>query len=126
MGLQYQLIRTAPNRRPFVINDAGVQDTIGPGYKAKRTDAQLRLSMRKELNELGPRADIIYSHTSWDGDGLDQQIDQLGGLLSYRTSRLFDWAAPPSTGPAGHRWMPGSMRDSTRSVPSAPAPSWCT
>ena len=88
VGLQYQLIRTAPNRRPFVINDAGVEDTIGPGYKAKRTDAQLRLSMRKELNELGPRADIIYSHSSWDSDSLDQQIDQLGGLLSYRTSRF--------------------------------------
>ncbi|MFL5449891.1 MAG: TonB-dependent receptor [Gemmatimonadales bacterium] len=88
VGLQYQLIRSAPNRHPFVINDAGAEDTIGPGYKAKRTDAQLRLSMRKELNELGPRADIIYSHSSWDGDGLDQQIDQLGGLLSYRTSRF--------------------------------------
>ncbi len=88
VGLQYQLIRTAPNRRAFVINDAGAQDTIGPGYKAKRTDAQLRLSLRKELNELGPRADIVYSRTSWNGDGLDQQIDQLGGLLSYRTSRL--------------------------------------
>jgi hypothetical protein len=88
VGLQYQLIRSSPNRRPFVINNAGVEDTIGPGYKAKRTDAQLRLSLRKEVGDLGPRADIIYSRTAWDGAGLDQQINQIGGLVSYRAPVL--------------------------------------
>jgi hypothetical protein len=88
VGLQYQLIRSSPNRRPFVVSDAGVEDTIGPGYDAKRTDAQLRLSLRKEVNDLGPRADIIYSRTAWDGAGLDQQINQIGGYLTYRLPRF--------------------------------------
>jgi TonB-dependent Receptor Plug Domain len=88
VGLQYQLIRSSPNRRPFVISDVGGEDTIGPGYNAKRTDAQLRLSLRKSLGDLGPRADIIYARTGWDGAGVDQQINQLGGILSYRTSRF--------------------------------------
>jgi hypothetical protein len=84
VGLQYQLIRSSPNRRPFVVGDAGLEDTIGPGYNAKRTDAQIRLSLRKEVGDLGPRADIIYARTGWDGAGLDQQINQIGGFLSYR------------------------------------------
>ena len=88
VGLQYQLVRSAPNRRPFVIDNAGVEDTIGPGYKATRTDAQIRLSLRKETDDLGPRADLIYSRTGWDGAGLDQQINQIGGFVSYRLPRF--------------------------------------
>jgi hypothetical protein len=71
-----------------VVSDAGTEDTIGPGYDAKRTDAQLRLSLRRDVGDLGPRADIIYSRTAWDGAGLDQQINQIGGLVSYRTARF--------------------------------------
>jgi hypothetical protein len=84
VGLQYQLIRSAPNRRPFVISNAGVEDTIGPGYEANRTDAQFRLSLRKEKDELGPRVDLVYARTGWDGAGLEQQINQVGGFLTYR------------------------------------------
>src|SRR4029079_2548769 len=88
VGLQYQLIRSAPNRRPFVIDNAGANDTIGPGYNAHRTDAQIRFSAQKRSDELGPKLDLIYARTGWDGAGLDQQINQLGGYLSYRTPIL--------------------------------------
>jgi hypothetical protein len=84
VGLQYQLIRSDPRRKAFVVNDAGVDDTIGPGYKATRTDAQIRLTMRQRDDELGARADLIYARTAWDGAGLDQQINQIGGYLNYR------------------------------------------
>jgi hypothetical protein len=106
VGLQYQLIRTAPNRRPFVISNAGVEDTIGPGYKATRTDAQIRLSLRKQTDELGPRADLIYARTGWDGGGLDQQNNQIGGYLTYR-SPMFSIG-----GSAFHRtrWTPLDAR----------------
>ena len=87
VGMQYQLLRSAPNRRPFVVSDAGVEDTIGPGFKVNRTDAQLRLSLRKEVGDLGPRADLIYSRTAWDGSQIHQQINQIGGVLSYRKPR---------------------------------------
>jgi hypothetical protein len=88
VGLQYQLIRSGPNRRPFVITDAGVDDTIGPGYKATRTDAQIRLSLaggKRAAEGLGPRADLIYARSAWDGAGLDQQNNQIGGYLKLRT-----------------------------------------
>lgn len=87
-GLQYQLIRSAPNRRPFVISDAGVDDTIGPRYKVTRTDAQIRLSLSggsRAAEGLGTRADLFYSRSAWDGAGLDQQDNQIGGYLTVRT-----------------------------------------
>ena len=87
-GLQYQLIRSSPNRRPFVVQNAGIDDTIGPGYKASRTDAQFRLSLQQRTDELGPRADLIYARTGWEGAGVDQQVNQIGGYLSYRAPLL--------------------------------------
>jgi hypothetical protein len=84
VGLQYQLIRSAPNRRLFVVNNAGVEDTIGLGFKANRTDAQIRLSLRKRKDDLGPRVDLLYARTGWDGAGLDQQVNQIGGYFNYR------------------------------------------
>jgi TonB-dependent Receptor Plug Domain len=106
VGLQYQLIRSAPNRRPFVIDNAGANDTIGPGYNAHRTDAQIRFSAQKRSDELGPKLDLIYARTGWDGAGLDQQINQLGGYLSYRTPIL------SLSGSAFHRtrWTPLDAR----------------
>jgi hypothetical protein len=87
-GAQYQLIRSAPNRRAFVISDAGIEDTIGTGYDAGRTDAQFRISVKRRKDELGPRADLIYARTGWDGAGLDQQINQFGGYVTYRAPTL--------------------------------------
>lgn len=83
-GLQYQLLRSGPNRRPYVVDNAGVPDSIGPGFKAHRSDAQFRMSIKKRKDELGPRLDLLYARTGWDGDGLDQQINQLGGYVTYR------------------------------------------
>jgi hypothetical protein len=116
VGMQYQLIRSAPNRRPFVVDNAGIDDTIGPGYKATRTDAQVRLTMRKRDDELGPRADLIYARTGWDGAGLDQQIDQIGGYLTYRAP-AFSLSAS-----AFHRtrWTPLDVRATVGLSPVGP------
>jgi hypothetical protein len=67
-----------------------VRDTIGLGYKAKRTDAQIRLSLAggKPALGLGPRIDLIYNRSAWTGGGLDQQNDQIGGYLTYRAPAL--------------------------------------
>jgi hypothetical protein len=83
-GAHYQLIRSGPNRRPFAIDNGTIVDTIGLGFDASRTDAQFRFSLRKRKDELGPRLDLLYSRTGWEGSGLDQQINQLGGYLTYR------------------------------------------
>ena len=84
VGVQAQLLRSAPDRRPFVVNGPLGTDTIGPGFDAKRTDAQLRLSWRGTDEGLGPRADLLYGTTGWDGAGIEQHVNQIGGALAYR------------------------------------------
>ncbi|MEO7985748.1 MAG: Plug domain-containing protein [Gemmatimonadales bacterium] len=83
-GVQYQLIRSRPTRRAFVISDAIPDDTIGPGFKGTRTDAQMRLSLHSRVDGQGPSLDLVYGRSAWDGEGLDQQINQIGGYVSYR------------------------------------------
>jgi hypothetical protein len=83
-GVQYQILRSRPTRRPFVVSDPVPNDTLGPGLKGTRTDAQARLSLRSRGDGLGPGVDLVYGRTAWDGTGLDQQINQIGGYLSFR------------------------------------------
>ena len=116
VGLQYQWVRTAPNRRPYVIDDAGAEDTIGAGYKAERTDAQIRLSLRKRKDDLGPRADVIYARTGWDGGGVNQQNNQIGGYLSYRAARYSIGASVFH----GTRWTPLDVRATAGLSPIGP------
>jgi TonB-dependent Receptor Plug Domain len=117
-GVQYQLIRSAPNRRSFIINNAGVDDTIGLGYKARRTDAQIRVSLatKRAREGLGPRIDLLYNRTGWSGGGLEQQINQIGGYLSYRAPTFSLGAS------AFHRtrWTPLDTRASLGWKPLGP------
>jgi hypothetical protein len=115
-GVQYQLIRSAPNRRPYVISPGATGDTIGLGYKARRTEAQFRLSLRDREDGLGPRIDLLYARSAWDGGGLDQQINQLGGYLTFRTPSY------SIGGSAFHRtrWTPLDLRGTIGWNPIAP------
>ena len=117
-GVEYQLLRSGPNRRPYVSGDAFVPDTIGLGFDATRTDAHFRVSLqgRGGKEGLGPRVDLIYARTAWDGAGLDQQINQLGGYLTYR-ARAFS-----IEGSAFHRtrWTPLDVRTSMGLNPIGP------
>jgi hypothetical protein len=84
-GVQYRLLRSGPNRDAYVSGAGGIQDTISPGFEAKRTDAQIRMTLKGRSREAtGARLDLIYARTGWDSEGLDQQINQLGGYLTYR------------------------------------------
>jgi TonB-dependent Receptor Plug Domain len=84
-GLQYQLVRSAPRRRAFVTSDIVPNDTIGFGYRATRTDAQFRMSLRPGGENVGPGLDLVYARTGWDGSGIAQQVNQIGGYASYRS-----------------------------------------
>jgi hypothetical protein len=84
VGFQYQLLRSSPNRRPFVVSDPVPNDTIGLGFDATRTDAQFRLSWRRREDGVGPRLDLLYGRTGWNGAGFEQQVNQVGGALAYR------------------------------------------
>jgi hypothetical protein len=83
-GIQYQLLRSKPNRRAFAISGVTTADTIGPGYKASRTEAQIRLSLRSREDGLGSGIDLVYARSAWDSPGIDQQINQLGGYAWFR------------------------------------------
>ena len=86
-GIQYQLVHSAPNRRAFT-TDLDPADTIGTGFKATRTDAQFRMSLRSRDDGTGPGLDLIYARSAWDGHGIEQQINQVGGYASIRQATL--------------------------------------
>ena len=116
-GVQYQLVRSGPKRDPYVTGAAGTEDTIGLGYHAKRTDAQIRMTLKGRGTEgLGPRADLIYARTGWTGEGIKQQINQIGGYLTFRAPSF------SLTGSAFHRtrWTPLDARASLGWNPIAP------
>ena len=52
---------------------------------------------------MGTSLDLIYARTGWDGGGIEQQINQVGGWLGYRARR-----ASPSAPRRFHRtrWTP--------------------
>jgi hypothetical protein len=116
-GVQYQLVRSGPKRDPFVTVDPGFQDTLSLGYDAKRTDAQIRMTLKGRGAEgLGPRADLIYARTGWTGEGFKQQINQIGGYLTYRAPSF------SLTGSAFYRtrWTPLDARAGLGWNPIAP------
>jgi hypothetical protein len=106
LGFQYQLVRSGPNRRPFVVAEPLPNDTIGIGFDATRTDAQFRASWGASEESAGPRIDLLYGRTGWDGAGIEQRISQFGGAFAYRTPTF-------SLGASGlhrTRWTPLDVR----------------
>ncbi len=102
-GLQYQIVRSRPKRRAFTIADVTTNDTIGLGYSATRTDAQFRLALHSRDDGTGPGLDVIYARSAWDGAGLDQQNNQIGGYATVVRSPTV------SVGASGFhrtRWTP--------------------
>lgn len=83
-GIQYQLIRASGDRDAFT---GGLGGT-GSAYEGKRTDAQMRVSFAPRPDGGGPRFDLVYARTGWDSAGIQQQVNQLGGVASVRSSRL--------------------------------------
>jgi hypothetical protein len=115
-GLQYQIIRSRPKRQAFTIADVTPNDTIGLGYTATRTDAQFRLALRSREDGSGPGLDLIYARSAWDGAGIDQQTNQIGGYASLRTPTF-------SMGASGFhrtRWTPLDLRGTLGWSPLVP------
>jgi hypothetical protein len=115
-GVQYQLVHSHPKRRPFTVGGATLTDTIGAGYTATRTDAQFRMALRSRDDGSGAGLDLIYARSGWDGAGLDQQINQIGGMASYRAPAF-------SLGASGFhrtRWTPLDLRATLGFAPVGP------
>ncbi len=117
LGLQYQLIRSRPKRQAFTIADVTASDTIGLGFSATRTDAQLRLSLRSRADGTGPGVDLIYARSAWDGAGLDQQNNQIGGYATLVRTPTFTVGA---SGFHRTRWTPLDLRATAGWSPVAP------
>ena len=105
-GAQLQVLRSGPNRRPFVVVDAGIPDTIGLGFDARRTEAQARVSLRSRPTGLGTSLDLVLGRTSWKGGGVEQRVDQVGGYVGHRTPSL----ALGGSGFYRSRWTPIDLR----------------
>ena len=115
-GIQYQIIRSRPKRRAFTIADVTPNDTIGLGYTATRTDAQFRLALRSREDGSGPGLDLIYARSAWDGAGIDQQTNQIGGYATIRTPTF-------TVGASGFhrtRWTPLDLRGTLGWSPIVP------
>jgi hypothetical protein len=115
-GVQYQLVHSHPKRRPFTVAGTTLSDTIGAGYTATRTDAQFRMALRSRDDGSGAGLDLIYGRSAWDGAGIDQQINQIGGMLSYRAPAF-------SLGASGFhrtRWTPLDLRATLGFAPVGP------
>lgn len=82
-GIQYQLIRMSADRDAFT----GALGGTGSAYEGKRTDAQMRVSFAPRRDGTGPRVDLVYARTGWDSAGIQQQINQLGGMLTARAGQ---------------------------------------
>jgi hypothetical protein len=115
-GLQYQIIRSRPKRRAFT-SELSASDTIGLGFNATRTDAQFRASLRARDDGTGPGVDLIYARSAWDGAGLDQQINQIGGYASLVRSPTLTVGA---SGFHRTRWTPLDLRATFGWNPIAP------
>ena len=112
---------------PYVANVEGEQDTIGLGYEAKRTDALIRMTLKGRSKEgLGARADLMYHAPRGIAEGIDQQINQIGGYLTYRAPTFSVGRVSLFT---GTRWTLLDARASLGWNPVAPftrsGRSWC-
>jgi hypothetical protein len=112
-GAQLQVLRSGPNRRPFLFAEG---DTIGLGFDATRTDAQARVSLRSRPQGLGSSVDVIVGRTSWDGGGVEQRVDQVGGYVGHRTPTL----ALGGSAFYRSRWTPLDIRGTFGVTPAGP------
>ena len=83
-GIQYQLMRSSADRDAFT---GGLGGT-GSAYEGRRTDAQMRVSYAPRPDGGGSRFDLVYNRTGWDSAGIQQQVNQLGGMATVKSSRM--------------------------------------
>ena len=114
-GVQLQVLRSGPDRRPYVVDDFGAPDTIGRGFDARRTDAQLRVALRSQPAGLGTSLDLVLGRSSWNGAGLEQRVDQVGGYVGHRTPTL----ALGGSAFYRSRWTPVDLRAQLGMTPAA-------
>ncbi len=111
-GLQYQLMGQAPDRDPYV--PVGGDSAIGAGVKGNRSAMQLRAFLQGGHGDLSRRVDLVFSHDAWSGNAVDQQVNGVGLLASWRKPTL-SFAA---SGFARSQWARGEVRGTVGWTPT--------
>jgi len=121
-GLQYQYLMQAPNRAPYV---TGAGDTIGAGVKGTRGDMQFRAFLRGGSGDLARRVDLVFSSTGWSGSGIDQRINGVGVVASWRRPTV----SASASGFLRSQWTTADVRGTvgwapTRAVSASVEAAW--
>ena len=71
----------------------------------------MRVSFAPRRDGTGPRVDLVYARTGWDSAGIQQQINQLGGMLTARAGQAAGGVSAFQRG----RWTcwPSTLRPAT-------------
>lgn len=115
-GIQAQLLQNTPDRKPYVV---GI-DTLDQQWQGTRRDAQLRGFWRAHEGDFGPRVDLLFGLSSWNGSGVNDDMRQGGIVTEWRTptfrvgarafnrSRITPWDLSATAG-----WAPVSWASAT-------------
>ena len=122
-GMQLQLMGQSPNRSPYV--PSGGDSAIGAGVKGSRKDVQFRAFVQGGHGDLTRRLDFVLSRDSWSGDGVDQQVNGVGLLASWRKPTLSFTAS----GFARSQWARADLRGTigwapTRALSASAEAAW--
>lgn len=63
-GAEIQYFLNAPNREA-VLAESGAKDTLSRARRGSRKDVQGRIFLARRADGLGPRLDLLVSHTGW-------------------------------------------------------------
>lgn len=84
-GLAAELVRTDPDRKPFVEGT----DSLDLPLRGRRNDALFRVFWRPRGGDTGPRVDLLLGRTTWSGGAGAGQVRQGGAIATWR-GRTFD------------------------------------
>ena len=79
VGVEYRILRSRPNRHALALGSSADSVT---GFRAERSDVQLRASFHPRPGPTGPSLDLVYTRTGWADSVLQQQVNQLGVIGS--------------------------------------------
>lgn len=85
LGVLAQLMAQSPTRDAYIGADG---DTLGQPLEGRRNDLLVRAFTRARDDGLGLGLDVIYAHTSWSGQQVEQGFDQVGAVVGWRQPTL--------------------------------------
>jgi hypothetical protein len=98
-GVQLRYLLNSP-KRTRTLTRTEPEDTLIRPVDGRRGDFTARIFLKGSDERLGPRADLLFSNSTWSSDSLNQDRWQAGVMLSQRART---WSAGASAF-IGSRW----------------------